>query len=114
MKAYLFILNTLSDWEIGYLLAELNSGRFFKQPKKPVEIIKVGNNPKPIHTMGSIDCLSVEYWEEYLAGLTDSDVAEALSGIAQKRYQFDANAAQSKGDTEVIIYNCMVSGLSGK
>lgn len=55
MKAYLYILNTLSDWEIGYLLAELKSERFFKQPKKPLEIIKAGNNPKPIHTMGGIE-----------------------------------------------------------
>jgi len=28
MKAYLYILNTLADWEIGYLTAELNSGRY--------------------------------------------------------------------------------------
>jgi hypothetical protein len=30
-KIYLYVFNTMSDWEIGYLMAELNSGRYFKE-----------------------------------------------------------------------------------
>ncbi|MGX1079590.1 hypothetical protein RKD51_000727 [Bacillus sp. SLBN-57] len=28
---YLYAFHTMSDWEYGYLMAELNSGRYFKQ-----------------------------------------------------------------------------------
>jgi len=54
MKVYLYILNTLADWEIGYLTAELNSGRFLDKTRLPVEIIKIGNTTEPIKTMGGI------------------------------------------------------------
>lgn len=54
MKAYLYILNTLADWEIGYLTAELNSGRYLDKTKPPVELITIGNTTEPIRTMGGI------------------------------------------------------------
>lgn len=54
MKVYLYILNTLADWEIGYLTAELNSGRYLDKTKPPVELIKIGNTTEPIKTMGGI------------------------------------------------------------
>lgn len=54
MKVYLYVLDTLADWEIGYLTAELNSGRFLDKTKPLVELIKVGNTEKPIKTMGGI------------------------------------------------------------
>lgn len=54
MKAYLYILNTLADWEISYLTAELNSGRYLDKTKYPVELIKIGNTIEPIKTMGGI------------------------------------------------------------
>lgn len=28
---YVYVLDTLADWEIGYVTAELKSGRFFKE-----------------------------------------------------------------------------------
>lgn len=28
---YLYAFPTMSDWEYGYLMAELNSGRYFKK-----------------------------------------------------------------------------------
>src|SRR3990167_4986887 len=54
MKAFLYILDTLADWEIGYIIAELNSGRFFNKTKTPVNLIKIGDTTKPIKTMGGI------------------------------------------------------------
>lgn len=54
MKVYLYILNTLADWEIGYLTAELNSGRFLDKGKAPISLIKIGNTVEPIKTMGGI------------------------------------------------------------
>lgn len=28
---YIYVLDTLADWEIGHVISELNSGRFFKK-----------------------------------------------------------------------------------
>ena len=54
MKVYLYSLNTLADWEISYLTAELNSGRYLDKTKPSVELIKIGNTTEPIKTMGGI------------------------------------------------------------
>ncbi len=54
MNVYLYVLNTLADWEIGYLTAEINSGRFLDKTKTPVNLIKIGNTLEPIKTMGGI------------------------------------------------------------
>ncbi len=54
MKVYLYVLNTLADWEIGYLTAEINSGRYLDKTKPQLELIKIGNTTKPIKTMGGI------------------------------------------------------------
>jgi putative intracellular protease/amidase len=54
MKAYVYVLNTLADWEIGYLTAELNSGRYLDKSIPSVELIKIGNTTEPIKTMGGI------------------------------------------------------------
>ncbi len=54
MKVYLYVLNTLADWEIGYLTAEINSGRFLDKTKSPVNLIKLANTLEPIKTMGGI------------------------------------------------------------
>ncbi|MTK63414.1 MAG: glutamine amidotransferase [Methanobacterium sp.] len=54
MKAYIYILDTLADWEIGYLTAELKSGRYLDKTRSPVELITIGNTKAPINTMGGI------------------------------------------------------------
>jgi len=55
MKIYLYVLNTLADWEISHLIAEINSGRFLKKNIETPKIIKVGNNLTPIVTMGGLE-----------------------------------------------------------
>jgi putative intracellular protease/amidase len=57
MTAYLYIFNTLSDWETGYITAELNTGRFFKQSDKPVRVITIANTKDAVKTMGGITIL---------------------------------------------------------
>ena len=54
MKAYLYILDTLADWEIGFITSELHTGRYFDKTKDPVYMIKIGNTTKPITTMGGM------------------------------------------------------------
>jgi putative intracellular protease/amidase len=58
---YVYVLDTLADWELGYVIAELNSGRFFKKGAPRVSLKTVSLTMEPIHTMGGMtvvpDCL---------------------------------------------------------
>ncbi|HWQ66225.1 MAG TPA: type 1 glutamine amidotransferase family protein [Methanospirillum sp.] len=51
---YLFILDTMADWEPGYVLAELGSGRFFQFPEKRYQLLLCGRTREPITTMGGV------------------------------------------------------------
>ncbi|TFE00649.1 type 1 glutamine amidotransferase family protein [Jeotgalibacillus salarius] len=53
-KAFLYVFNTMSDWEYGYLMAELNSGRYFKEELAPLKVITVGANKEMVTTMGGL------------------------------------------------------------
>ncbi|WP_421664418.1 type 1 glutamine amidotransferase family protein [Lysinibacillus telephonicus] len=53
-KAYLYVFNTMSDWEYGYLIAELNTGRYFKKDLAPLKVVTVGVNKEIITTMGGL------------------------------------------------------------
>ncbi|KEZ50221.1 type 1 glutamine amidotransferase family protein [Metabacillus indicus] len=53
-RAFLYVFNTMSDWEYGYLIAELNSGRYFKKDAAPLKIMTVGANKEMITTMGGM------------------------------------------------------------
>ncbi|MDV0445460.1 putative protease YdeA [Methanimicrococcus sp. At1] len=58
---YVYVLDTLADWEPGYVMAELNSGRFFKKDAPRVSLKTVSHSKEPIKTMGGMtvvpDCL---------------------------------------------------------
>ncbi|MGE5417097.1 MAG: type 1 glutamine amidotransferase family protein [Acidobacteriota bacterium] len=54
---YLYVFDTLADWEVGYLTAELNSGRYFKKGLTPSKIVTVGTNKAPVITMGGLKIL---------------------------------------------------------
>lgn len=53
-KVYLYVFNTMSDWEYGYLIAELKSGRYFKKDLAPLKVVTVGANKEMITTMGGL------------------------------------------------------------
>lgn len=58
---YVYVLDTLADWELGHVISELNSGRFFKKDAPSVSLKTVSFTKEPIHTMGGLtivpDCL---------------------------------------------------------
>ncbi len=58
---YVYVLDTLADWELGYVTAELHSGRFFKKGEQRVSLKTVSYSKEPINTMGGLtiipDCL---------------------------------------------------------
>lgn len=54
---YVYTFDTMADWEIGYVTAELNSGRFFKKNAPEVSVKTVGITKEPIKTMGGLTIL---------------------------------------------------------
>lgn len=58
---YVYILDTLADWELAYATSELNSGRFFKKDAQRISLKTVSCSMEPIRTMGGLtivpDCL---------------------------------------------------------
>jgi putative intracellular protease/amidase len=51
---YFVILDTLSDWEAGHVLAELGSGRYLKDPSLRYDVVLCGETLNPITTMGGL------------------------------------------------------------
>jgi putative intracellular protease/amidase len=49
--AHVALYNTFADWEIGYLLVELRTGRFTGRPWR---IVSVAESREPITTMGGL------------------------------------------------------------
>jgi putative intracellular protease/amidase len=49
--AHVTVYDTLADWEPGYLLAELRTGRF---TGTRFEVVTVAESPEPITTMGGV------------------------------------------------------------
>jgi putative intracellular protease/amidase len=54
---YLYVFDTMADWEIGYLTTEINSGRYYKKGLMPLKVVTVGINKTPITTMGGLTIL---------------------------------------------------------
>ncbi len=55
--AYTYVLDTMADWEIGYAIAELNSGRFFQKPGERVPVKTVSVTKDPITSSGGMTVL---------------------------------------------------------
>ncbi|MGY0433085.1 type 1 glutamine amidotransferase family protein [Bacillus rugosus] len=53
-NVYLYVFHTMSDWEYGYLIAELHSGRYFRKGVAPLKVVTVGVNKEMIATMGGL------------------------------------------------------------
>lgn len=54
VTVYVYVLNTLADWELGYVTAELNSGRFFKKGAQPISLKTVSHSKESVKTMGGL------------------------------------------------------------
>jgi putative intracellular protease/amidase len=56
-NVYVYLQDTLADWEAGYAVAELHSGRFFKKTAQPLTVKTCALSMKPITTMGGLKLL---------------------------------------------------------
>jgi len=56
--AYVYVLDTLADWELGHVTAELNSGQYFKRPGGRIPVRTVGASREPVVTKGGFTIVS--------------------------------------------------------
>jgi len=51
---FLYITDTLADWECGHVLAELHSGRYFTDPTRRYDLVLCGRTLDAVTTMGGL------------------------------------------------------------
>ncbi len=51
---YVYVMDTMADWEASYVMAELKSGRFFKKDAGEVELKTVSFSEKAVQSMGGL------------------------------------------------------------
>jgi putative intracellular protease/amidase len=66
-KAWLYVFEGMADWEYGYLIAELNSGRYFADRGSKLEVRAVATDLEPVRTMGGLRVLPDATLEELRA-----------------------------------------------
>ncbi len=54
---FLYVFDTMADWEVGFLTAELNSGRYYQKGLTPSKIVTVGIKKAPVITKGGLRIL---------------------------------------------------------
>ncbi|MBN3555722.1 glutamine amidotransferase [Fictibacillus nanhaiensis] len=70
-RVYLYVFNTMSDWEYGYLIAELHTGRYFKKDIAPLKVVTVGADKAMVTTMGGLSIQPDISIEEFSLTSTD-------------------------------------------
>ena len=104
MKLFLYVMNTLADWEIGYLTAEIHSRRFFSKENIPCDIITVSNDKSAIITMGGmrivpdIEAAKMDIGDDDILVLPGSDEwmkseHDAILNLAKRRIVTDKAVA---------------------
>lgn len=54
IKVYIYASDGLADWEAGYIMAELNTKRFFKENAPEISVEVVGFSKRQYKTMGGM------------------------------------------------------------
>jgi len=65
-KALLYVFNGMADWEYGYLVPELNTGRYFAARGSRLEVRTLALAPGPVRTMGGLRILPDELLEDFV------------------------------------------------
>lgn len=107
-KVYMYVFDTMSDWEVGYLTAELNTGRYFKKGIEPLKIVTVGNDKNPITTMGGLKVLPDITVDE--CNLTSKDVLILPGGETWTSKGNELILSKAK---EALKEGCIVAAICG-
>lgn len=100
---YLYVFDTMSDWEIGYLTAELNAGRYFKKGLSPLKIVTVGMEKTPVTTMGGLKILPDSKLEECSIESTDALILPGGETWTESIHQPILKFAQKCLEKDVLV-----------
>jgi len=120
MNVFLYVLDTLADWEIGYLTAEINSGRYIKKSIERPKIVKVGKNLNTIKMMGGIEITpditvkDIQVQKNDLLVLPGADTwqtenNEEIFAFVKKNLGKDITIAAICGATIAMAYNGLLN-----
>ncbi|MGL5330300.1 MAG: type 1 glutamine amidotransferase family protein [Peptostreptococcaceae bacterium] len=107
-KVYMYVFDTMSDWEVGYLTAELNTGRYFKKGIEALKIVTVGNDKNPITTMGGLKVLPDITVDE--CNLTSKDLLILPGG---ETWISTGNELVLSKTKEALEEGCIVAAICG-
>lgn len=107
-KVYMYVFDTMSDWEVGYLTAELNTGRYFKKGLEPLKVITVGIDKNPIMTMGGLKVIPEISIEE--CNIESKDVLILPGGDTWTSSIHEIILEKAK---EALIQGSMVAAICG-
>ncbi|ASA25710.1 type 1 glutamine amidotransferase family protein [Paenibacillus donghaensis] len=110
---YLYVFDTMADWEIGYLTAELNSGRYYKKEQASSRIVTIANEKTLVTTMGGLKIMPDINLKECSMASTDTlilpggdtwteAIHEPILQIARKCIQEDILVAAICGATVAL------------
>ncbi|HAH62024.1 MAG TPA: glutamine amidotransferase [Treponema sp.] len=110
MTVFLYVTDTLADWEIAFLTAELYSKRFFADKRTDCKIVKTGMTDEPVTTMGgmkiipdcTVDDIVLKDGDMLVLPGADtwlSPVHDRILEIADKRIQAELPVAAICGAT---------------
>ncbi|MGC6174305.1 type 1 glutamine amidotransferase family protein [Lacrimispora sp. 38-1] len=100
---YLYVFDTMSDWEIGYLTAELNSGRYYKKGLSPSKIVTVGIEKTPVTTMGGLKILPDIKLDECSIESTDALILPGGNTWTETKHQPILKIAQGCLEEGILV-----------
>lgn len=107
-KVYMYVFDTMSDWEVGYLTAELNTGRHFKKGLKPLKVTTVGIDKNPIITMGGLKVLPEIAIDEF--NMESNDVLILPGGDTWTSIAHEMILEKTK---EALVQGSVVAAICG-
>ena len=100
---YLYVFDTMADWEVGFLTAELNSGRYFRKDVSPVKVVTIGLEKNYITTMGGLRILPDINLEECNIKETDALILPGGETWMETIHQPILNLAKQCIDKNIIV-----------
>src|SRR5919198_4308040 len=105
---YMYLLDGMADWEPGLIIAELNTGRFFKQKGERLPIKTFALERAPITTMGGLRITP----DLVVSEITPSDAALLLLP-GGNRWQEAKHQAVLKIAAEFLQAGVLVAAICG-
>ncbi len=100
---YLYVFDTMADWEVGFLTAELNSGRYFRKDVSPVKVVTLGLEKNYITTMGGLRVLPDIDLEECSIKETDALILPGGETWMETIHQPILSLAKQCIDKNIIV-----------